>query len=283
MRSPAVFLDRDGTIIENRPYLSDPDGVRILPGAAESIRQFADAGYLVVLVSNQSGVARGLFTEDQLSKVHARVESLLGNEGVSLDASYYCPYLDGPEAKVDAYRQDSELRKPRPGMLLQAAEELNIDLSRSWMIGDSAGDVEAGARAGCLTVLVNPPHGGAELNGFRPSIVVSSLKEAAARILRESGETLVGEKTSVSMADRSLRMLERMSGELERMTRPRKQRDFSVLLLVATFLQVLAVMAGLWAAAAMFDGAKESTTARFAMACFLQVSAIGAWVVDRFR
>lgn len=283
MRSPAVFLDRDGTIIENRPYLSDPDGVRILPGAAESIRQFADAGYLVVLVSNQSGVARGLFTEDQLSKVHARVESLLGNEGVSLDASYYCPYLDGPEAKVDAYRQDSELRKPRPGMLLQAAQELDIDLSRSWMIGDSAGDVEAGARAGCLTVLVSPPHGGAELNGFRPSIVVSSLKEAAARILRESGETSVGEKTSVSMADRSLRMLERMSGELERMTRPRKQRDFSVLLLVATFLQVLAVMAGLWAAAAMFDGAKESTTARFAMACFLQVSAIGAWVVDRFR
>lgn len=283
MRSPAVFLDRDGTIIENRPYLSDPDGVRILPGAAESIRQFADAGYLVVLVSNQSGVARGLFTEDQLSKVHARVESLLGNEGVSLDASYYCPYLDGPEAKVDAYRQESELRKPRPGMLLQAAQELNIDLSRSWMIGDSAGDIEAGARAGCLTVLVNPPHGGAELNGFRPSIVVSSLKEAAARILRESGETSVGEKTSASMADRSLRMLERMSGELERMTRPRKQRDFSVLLLVATFLQVLAVMAGLWAAAAMFDGAKESTTARFAMACFLQVSAIGAWVVDRFR
>jgi len=154
MKHKAVFLDRDGTLIEDRGYLGDPEEVHLLPGAAEALCRFAEAGHKIIIISNQSGIARGLFDETDLDEVHARMEELLAAEGAAIDGAYYCPYLDGPEAKVKRYRRDSELRKPKPGMLLQAARELNIDLKRSWMIGDSPRDVEAGTRAGCKTVLL---------------------------------------------------------------------------------------------------------------------------------
>lgn len=155
MKHKAVFLDRDGTLIEDRGYLGDPDEVQLLPGAAEALCRFAEAGHKVIIISNQSGIARGLFDETDLDEVHARMEQLLAAEGAAIDGAYYCPYLDGSEAKVKRYRRDSELRKPKPGMLLQAARELNIDLKRSWMIGDSPRDVEAGDRAGCKTVFLS--------------------------------------------------------------------------------------------------------------------------------
>lgn len=156
MARPAIFLDRDGTIIEDRNYLSDPADVVLLPGADEALRSLVEAGFVLVLVSNQSGIARGLFDEDDLRDVHARLEELLEEQGVELEGAYYCPFLDGPEAKVPAYRKDSELRKPKPGMILQAAEELDIELSESWMIGDKLSDAQAGAAAGCWTILLTP-------------------------------------------------------------------------------------------------------------------------------
>ena len=118
MTSTAVFLDRDGTVVEDPGYIGDPDQVQLIPGAAEAINRFSKAGHRVVIVSNQSGVARGMFTEEDLSRVHARLVALLEADGAMLDGAYYCPYLDGPEAKVEAYRGDSDLRKPKPGMLL---------------------------------------------------------------------------------------------------------------------------------------------------------------------
>lgn len=151
---PAVFLDRDNTLIEDPGYINDPAAVRLLPGAGEALRRIRAAGYRAVVVTNQSGVARGRITEGQLVAVHARLRELLGAEGAELDAIYHCPYLDGPEAVVAAYRRDSDLRKPRPGMLLLAARELGLDLARSWMVGDSARDVEAGRAAGCRTILI---------------------------------------------------------------------------------------------------------------------------------
>ena len=154
MTTRAVFLDRDGTIIEDTSYVDDPAKVRLLSGVADAIRRFGDASYLVVIVSNQSGVARGMFDEATLSAVHQRVDELLAERGATLDGAYYCPYLDSAEATVETYRRDSDLRKPKPGMLLQAAEELNIDLERSWMIGDSSRDIEAGKRAGCRTIRI---------------------------------------------------------------------------------------------------------------------------------
>lgn len=155
----AVFLDRDDTLIDNSGFLADPDDVRLVPGAAQAVRRFREAGYHVVVVTNQSGVARGYFTEDQLVAVHQRMQDLLHAEGTGIDALYYCPYLETDEAVVPEYRMDSHLRKPRPGMLFLAANDLGIDLARSWMIGDAERDVQAGRAAGCRTIRLRLPPG----------------------------------------------------------------------------------------------------------------------------
>ena len=181
MKDAAVFLDRDGTLIEDSGYIDDPDKVRLLPGAAEAIRRFHAAGFRVVVASNQSGVARGFFTEKTLLAVHERMEDLLKRAGAPLDAAYYCPFLDGDEATVDAYRKDSPMRKPKPGMLLQAAKDLDLDLHRSWMIGDAARDIEAGASAGCQTVLIERD-GASEPIIAEPSLRVPNIIEAANQI-----------------------------------------------------------------------------------------------------
>jgi D-glycero-D-manno-heptose 1,7-bisphosphate phosphatase len=151
---PAVFLDRDDTLIEDMAYTADPDRVRLLPGAAAAIRRLREAGYLVVVATNQSGVARGLFGEEQLAETHQRMRELLRDHGAGLDAIYFCPFLPGPDAVVPAFRKDSDLRKPKPGMLLQAAADMDIDLAASWMIGDAPRDAEAGRAAGCRTIML---------------------------------------------------------------------------------------------------------------------------------
>lgn len=151
---PAVFLDRDNTLIHDPGYLKDPNRVTLLPGVAEGLARLRAAGYLCVVVSNQSGVARGLLTEADVAAVNARIQELLTPHGAAIDAFYHCPFLPGDEAVVADFRRDSDLRKPKPGMLLLAAKEHSIDLSRSWMIGDSLRDVEAGRAAGCRTILL---------------------------------------------------------------------------------------------------------------------------------
>lgn len=156
MSARAIFLDRDGTIIEDSGYLFEPDSVRLLPNAAEGLARLKLAGFQLVLVSNQSGIARGIFDEAALARVHSRLEALLAERGVRLDAAYYCPFLAGPDASVETYRRESPLRKPGPGMLLQAAGELGLDLSQSWMIGNAATDVLAGNAAGCRTIRLEP-------------------------------------------------------------------------------------------------------------------------------
>jgi D-glycero-D-manno-heptose 1,7-bisphosphate phosphatase len=149
---PAVFLDRDGTLIEDTGYLSDPGQVCLLPGSAETLRLLRNAGFRLVVVTNQSGVARGHFNEICLAAIHDRMRDLLAAQGVQLDGLYYCPYH--PDGIVDAYRKDSDWRKPGPGMLFQAAGDLGLDLAGSWMIGDAPRDIQAGRRAGCRTVLL---------------------------------------------------------------------------------------------------------------------------------
>lgn len=187
MKDPAVFLDRDGTLIEDSGYIDDPDKVRLLPGAAEAIRRFHAAGFRVVVASNQSGVARGFFTEKTLIAVHERMEELLKRAGAPLDAAYYCPFLDGAEATVDAYRKDSPMRKPKPGMLLQAAKDLDLDLRGSWMIGDAVRDIQAGAAAGCQTVLIERD-GASGRTAVEPSLRVPDILEAANQITTRSIE-----------------------------------------------------------------------------------------------
>jgi D-glycero-D-manno-heptose 1,7-bisphosphate phosphatase len=141
----AVFADRDGTLIEDPGYLADPDGVVLLPGAAHALARLRDHGFVLVVVSNQSGIARGLITEEQAAAVHARFVAELAGRGVQLDAVRYCPH--GPN-------DGCVCRKPLPGLLLEAAEELGVDPARSFMVGDTPSDIEAGKRAGCMTILL---------------------------------------------------------------------------------------------------------------------------------
>lgn len=186
MSQPAVFLDRDNTLIDDPEFIADPAQVRLRPGAAEAVRRLRAAGYAVVVATNQSGIARGLITEEQLEAVHQRLRGLLRQEGAELDAIYYCPFLDGPEAVVQTYRRASEHRKPGCGMLLQAARDLNLDLGRSWMIGDRASDIEAGQRAGCRTILVALSKASVDNDACSPNFRADSLREAANIVEKES-------------------------------------------------------------------------------------------------
>jgi D,D-heptose 1,7-bisphosphate phosphatase len=152
MKQKAVFLDRDDTLIEDPGYISHPSQVKLLPGVSEALIELRKLGYLLVVTTNQSAIARGMVTEDGLAQIHHHLEMLLGNEGAHLDRIYYCPFH--PNGVVPEYRKESELRKPSPGMILKAAEEMGIDLDRSWTVGNSYRDIEAGVRAGCKTILI---------------------------------------------------------------------------------------------------------------------------------
>ncbi len=152
MSRRAVFLDRDGTIVRGVEYLRTPEELELLPNAARAIKRFNEDGYLTIIITNQSGIARGFFTEERLAEVHSRLLGMLSEEGARIDAIYYCPHL--AEGTVEAYSIDCQCRKPRAGMLQRAATEHDIDLSTSIMIGDTPADVMAGKAAGCRTVLV---------------------------------------------------------------------------------------------------------------------------------
>ncbi|AQT68950.1 D,D-heptose 1,7-bisphosphate phosphatase [Anaerohalosphaera lusitana] len=155
MGQKAVFLDRDDTIVNDPGYMNHPDQVELLPGAGEALVQLRQMGYRIVIITNQSGVARGLVTEEVLQEIHHRLRELLAKENAYVDGIYYCPYH--PEGVIDHYRKESDLRKPNPGMLQHAAKDLDIDLSRSWMVGDSFRDIAAGKSVGCKTILINSP------------------------------------------------------------------------------------------------------------------------------
>lgn len=179
----AVFLDKDGTLVENVPYNVDPDQVRLMAGAIDALRLLSRAGFRLIVVSNQSGVARGYFEESAIQGVRRRLEELLGEGGVLLDGFYYCPHL--PAGVVPRYAVECDCRKPRTGMFQRAAAELGIDLQASWMIGDILDDVEAAHAAGSRAVLLD--------NGNEtewkvcpnrwPEYVASTLASAANHIL----------------------------------------------------------------------------------------------------
>lgn len=153
----AVFLDRDGTVVVERGYITAPDDVSLVEGAAEGIRAFREKGWKVIVVSNQASVAKGLITEDELAQINLRMMALLAEEGATVDGVYCCPHH--PEGTVPEYAVECECRKPRPGLLEQAAREHGLDLSRCVMIGDAKRDIEAGAAAGTATILVLTGHG----------------------------------------------------------------------------------------------------------------------------
>ncbi len=178
-----MFLDKDGTLIDNVPYNVDPALIRLSRGAAYGVRRLHEAGYRLAVVSNQSGVARDLFPEDALDGVTRRLRALLAPLGVALGAAVYCPH--DPTGAVERYRVACDCRKPAPGLLVRAAGALGADLARAWMVGDLLDDVEAGRRAGCRTVLVDSGGETEWRDGpqRRPHYRARDLAEAAEMIL----------------------------------------------------------------------------------------------------
>lgn len=181
----AVFFDRDGTLIEEAHYLADPDGVVLFEGAAAALRRLQEHGWRIVVVTNQSGIARGRLSEEQYEAVAGRLEALLALEGVALDASCHCPHH--PE-----FTGPCGCRKPAPGMLLAAARALQLDPQRCFMVGDKAADIEAGRAVGASAILVRTGYGRAvERSGALDERVpvVDSLVEAVDRILADEAES----------------------------------------------------------------------------------------------
>ncbi len=177
MSDKAIFLDRDDTLIEDPGYINSPEQVNLLTGVPRALIELKALGYKLVVVTNQSAVARGIVTEKGLGEIHKRLEQLLAEKNAFLDRIYYCPYH--PEGAVKKYRQESELRKPNPGMLLKAAEEMDLDLDQSWCVGNSSSDIGAGLRAGCKTILIDLPSRRQQLkpNDPRPDYKAINIKE----------------------------------------------------------------------------------------------------------
>ncbi len=195
MKRPAIFFDRDNTLIACEGYLGDPSKVVLVEGAAEAVTRARTLGYATVVISNQSGVARGYFDEAAVHAVNQRMDELLAeqNPKAVIDRHEFCPFH--PEGTVEAYRQENDRRKPGAGMIHSAAEALALDLSRSWMIGDAPRDIEAGKAAGLRTILfcdgelTKSPAASAE-SGAQADYCVSNLREAMAFIAGEASEAV---------------------------------------------------------------------------------------------
>jgi D-glycero-D-manno-heptose 1,7-bisphosphate phosphatase len=185
MPTKAVFLDRDGTLLELIPYLQDPALTRLVSGAGEALRRLAENGYARVVVTNQSGVARGWFTMSEVDAIHERMRSLLRADGADIEAVEVCPHH--PE-----FSEPCLCRKPLPGLIIAAAERLGLDLSRSWVVGDRIEDAQAGRAAGCRTILVLSGYGREESRKHPPAaykdvdFIAWDLPAAIARILAQS-------------------------------------------------------------------------------------------------
>jgi len=182
---PAIFLDRDGTVIEQVHHLVDPDHVSLIPGAAHALARLREHGFLCVIVTNQSVLGRGLLDVAGLDRVHSRMNDQLALAGAAVDAIYYCPTV--PVGTDPTCIEDPD-RKPGPGMLLRAAQELSIALDRSWMIGDSLSDLYAGENAGCHESLLVLTGYGQKAQSIAGSKFRSfpTIGEAAAAILAEA-------------------------------------------------------------------------------------------------
>ncbi len=155
-KQKAIFIDRDGTINQYIGFLRKPSEFELLPGVIEAIKRINNSGYLAIVITNQPVIARGEVTVSQLQQIHNKMETILGDGGAYLDAIYYCPHHPdkGFEGEIPELKVQCNCRKPRPGMLLQAADEFNLDLENSWIVGDSCCDMEAGRAAGCKTAII---------------------------------------------------------------------------------------------------------------------------------
>jgi D-glycero-D-manno-heptose 1,7-bisphosphate phosphatase len=187
MKRRAVFMDRDGTISEEVGYVNHPSRYRVFPFSAEAVRLLNEKGWLALLVTNQAGVARGYFTEDLIGQVHNVLEQEMGRGGAHLDGIYYCAHH--PLVGEPPFRLDCDCRKPKPGLILRAAEEFDLDLQESWMIGDRYSDIVLAHNAGVRSCFVLTGYGRGEWEYQRPAwtsepeMVAENLLEAVRKIV----------------------------------------------------------------------------------------------------
>ncbi len=265
MTHNAVFVSRDRVLMVANGTLPGPDQVRLVLGAADAVRRLRSAGYRLVTVSNEPGVARGLFDEEALELVNARLKQLLAEEKAAIDGLYYCPYLAGADAVVSQYRRDSELQLPRPGMFHQAAGDHSLDLSASWLVGTSPEDIAAGRAAGCRTVLLGDPEIPVGDPTNQADYIFSSLSEAADLILSSppaiapapapelppvvTPTAPVGDDSSDAITDR----LDAILDFLQQQRRAAMHRDFSASKLLGAVCQMVALGLLLWSWMAMME------------------------------
>jgi len=191
MSRPAIFMDRDGTVSDEVGYVNHIERYRLLPRSAAAIRRINQAGYLSFVVTNQAGVARGLFDEALILKVHETLNGWLNDAGARLDGIYYCPHH--PKEGLPPWRADCDCRKPKPGLLLRAAREHDVDLPASYMIGDTVLDIEAAHNVGATGVLVLTGYGKGDLTfrmeqrGLKPAFIAEDLLDAVEWILKREG------------------------------------------------------------------------------------------------
>ena len=197
MKRPALFMDRDGTVSEEVGYVNHPSRFRVFPYSAEAIKLLNDNGWLAILVTNQAGVARGYFAEDVITQVHDRLRADLEKSAAKLDAVYYCAHH--PSVGEPPYRLDCDCRKPKTGLIDRAATDFEIDLQRSWMVGDRYGDIELAQNAGLHSAFVLSGYGRGEWEYQRgswkiePEVVAEDLLDAVKKIVERDGtRTLAG-------------------------------------------------------------------------------------------
>lgn len=180
----AVFMDRDGTITEEMGYLKEPEKLRLIPRSGEAIRLLNEKGILTIVVSNQSGVARGYFTEKTVRETHQKLKKLLAEKGAYLDGIYYCPHH--PEFGPPKYRKDCNCRKPKPGMLEKAAKKFNLDLKKCYVIGDKVDDIKLAQNVGAKGILVLTGYGRkSKSKKINPDHTVKNLYRAVGWIINE--------------------------------------------------------------------------------------------------
>jgi D-glycero-D-manno-heptose 1,7-bisphosphate phosphatase len=189
MKRPALFMDRDGTISEEVGYVNHPSRFRVFPYSAEAVKLLNDNGWLAIVVTNQAGVARGYFSEDVIVQIHEQLRRDLESASANLDAIYYCAHH--PSVGEPPYRLDCDCRKPRTGLITRAAADFEIDLARSWMVGDRYGDLELARNAGLHSALVLSGYGRGEWEYQRgswklePEVIAENLLEAVKRIIEQ--------------------------------------------------------------------------------------------------
>jgi D,D-heptose 1,7-bisphosphate phosphatase len=293
MKRPAVFFDRDNTLIYSDGYLGDASAVKLIPGAADAVARARGMGFAIVTCSNQSGVARGMFSEEAVHAVNRRMDQLLQeqNPNAIIDRHEYCPFH--PEAKIEKYRQHSDLRKPKPGMIHRAATAMELDLPESWVIGDAPRDIEAGHAAGCRTILISDPTlapspAADEPAGVEPDETVSNLAQAmdvieaagalssASSAARKSRASDDRDAPTPRELDRLEHLAQQILDQLHR--RHRHPMDFSASKLLAGVTQVLAIAV---AAGAYFYRPLGDPMLPLLVAIFLQTLTISLLLLGR--